>query len=92
MSLLHKLLEKVNAAPVGSAELDKDIIVAFPITSRGITKSIDAIVHLIETELPGWWWVCGSAGTVAMSGPYAAMPSSLAATNSAISATAPRSQ
>jgi hypothetical protein len=59
MSLLHDLLDKVSSATVGSAELDKDIIAAFPTASNGITKSIDAIVRLIETELPGWWWVCG---------------------------------
>jgi hypothetical protein len=59
MSLLHDLLDKVSSATVGSVELDKDIIAAFPTASNGITKSIDAIVRLIETELPGWWWVCG---------------------------------
>ena len=59
MSLLHDLLDKVSSATVGSVEFDKDIIAAFPTASNGITKSIDAIVRLIETELPGWWWVCG---------------------------------
>ena len=59
MSLVHDLLDKVSSAAVGSVELDKDIIAAFPTASNGITKSIDAIVRLIETELPGWWWVCG---------------------------------
>jgi hypothetical protein len=24
-----------------------------------VTRSIDAAVQLIETELPGWWWNCG---------------------------------
>ena len=24
-----------------------------------MTRSIDAAVELIETELPGWWWTCG---------------------------------
>jgi hypothetical protein len=59
MSLLHDLLDKVSSAAVGSAELDKDIIAAFPTASNGITKSIDAAVQLIKAELPGWWWVCG---------------------------------
>jgi hypothetical protein len=59
MSLLRDLLEKVNSASVGSAELDKDVVAAFPTASSEITKSIDSVVHLIETELPGWWWACG---------------------------------
>jgi hypothetical protein len=59
MSILHNLLQKVNSTPVDSAELGKDIIAAFPTAFDGITKSIDAIVRLIETELPGWWWQCG---------------------------------
>jgi hypothetical protein len=25
-----------------------------------ITESLDAIVAMIERELPGWWWSCGS--------------------------------
>jgi hypothetical protein len=53
MSILHNLLQKVNSTPVDSAELDKDIIAAFPTAFDGITKSIDAIVRLIETELAG---------------------------------------
>jgi hypothetical protein len=24
-----------------------------------VTRSYDAAVQLIETELPGWWWNCG---------------------------------
>jgi hypothetical protein len=45
MSILHNLLQKVNSTPVDSAELDKDIIAAFPTAFDGITKSIDAIVR-----------------------------------------------
>ena len=59
ISLLRSLLEKVKSASIGSAELDKEIIAAFPTASDGITKSIDSMVRLIETELPGWWWLCG---------------------------------
>ena len=45
MSILHNLLQKVNSTPVDSAELEKDIIAAFPTAFDGITKSIDAIVR-----------------------------------------------
>jgi len=71
MSILHNLLQKVNSTPVDSAELDKDIIAAFPTAFDGITKSIDAIVRLIETELPGWWWQCGCASLSSDAAPAA---------------------
>ena len=51
MSILHNLLQKVNSTPVDSAELDKDIIAAFPTAFDGITKSIDAIVRHAPAHL-----------------------------------------
>ena len=56
---LEKLLEKVETAPDGSPDLDNEFTKAFPSAQHNITNSIDAVIRLIETELPGWWWTCG---------------------------------
>ena len=56
---LEKLLRKVEAASKGSPELDREFASAFPSAPPNVTRSIDAVVGLIETELPGWWWTCG---------------------------------
>ena len=56
---LHKLLKKLEAASKGSPELDLEFTVAFPSAPPNVTRSIDAVVQLIEMELPGWWWTCG---------------------------------
>ena len=56
---LRKLLQKVATAPVGSPELDSEFLNTFRSAPANVTRSIDAAVRLIETELPGWWWNCG---------------------------------
>ena len=56
---LRKLLQKVETARVGSPELDNEFVSAFHSGPANVTRSIDAAVRLIETELPGWWWNCG---------------------------------
>ena len=56
---LRKLLQKVEAAPSGSPELDSEFESTFRLAPPCVTRSIDAAAWLIETELPGWWWNCG---------------------------------
>jgi hypothetical protein len=56
---LRKLLQKVETACVGSPELDSEFVGTFHSAPPNVTRSIDAAVRLIETELPGWWWNCG---------------------------------
>ena len=56
---LRKLLQKVETARIGSAELDDDFASTFRSAPPNVTRSIDAAARLIETELPGWWWNCG---------------------------------
>ena len=56
---LRKLLQKVETARIGSAELDNDFASTFRSAPPNVTRSIDAAIRLIETELPGWWWNCG---------------------------------
>ena len=56
---MRKLLQKVEAAPSGSPELDSEFESTFSSTPPYVTRSIDAAGWLIETELPGWWWDCG---------------------------------
>ena len=56
---LRKLLQKVEIASVGSSELDDEFVSTFHAAPPNVTRSIDAAVQLIETELPGWWWNCG---------------------------------
>jgi hypothetical protein len=56
---LRKLLQKVEIASVGSSELDDEFVSTFHAAPPNATRSIDAAVQLIETELPGWWWNCG---------------------------------
>jgi hypothetical protein len=56
---LRRLLQKVEAAPRGSSELDSDFESTFRSVPPGVTRSIDAAVWLIETALPGWCWNCG---------------------------------
>ena len=56
---LEKLLQKVETAPNGSLKLDNEFATAFPSAPRNVTRSVDAVIRLIEAELPGWWWTCG---------------------------------
>ena len=56
---LRKLLHQVETAPSGSPELDSEFESTFHSVPSHVTRSIDAAVRLIETELPGWWWNCG---------------------------------
>ena len=56
---LRKLLQKVEMASVGSSELDDEFVSTFHAAPPNVTRSIDAAVQLIATELPGWWWNCG---------------------------------
>ena len=56
---LRKLLQKVETASAGSPELDADFLGTFPSAPPNVSRSIDAVVQLIESELPGWWWNCG---------------------------------
>jgi hypothetical protein len=56
---LRELLKKVETAPAGSPELDRDFVKVFRSAPPNVTCSIDAAVRLIETELSGWWWNCG---------------------------------
>jgi hypothetical protein len=56
---LESLLEKVELAAVGSPELDNEFARVFSSAPNNVTTSIDAVVRLIEVELPGWWWTCG---------------------------------
>ena len=53
---LRKLLQKVETAPVGSPELDSEFVCTFRSAPSNVTRSIDAAVQLIETDLRGWWW------------------------------------
>jgi hypothetical protein len=55
---LRSLLQKVETARVGSSELDKEFVSTFRSAPPNVTRSIDAVIRLIETEL-GWWWNCG---------------------------------
>jgi hypothetical protein len=56
---LRELLQKVEIASSGTAELDSAFAAVFRSAPRKVTRSIDAAVQLIERELPGWWWTCG---------------------------------
>ncbi len=56
---LETLLGKIEAAPIGTPELDSEFASMFPSAPLDVTRSIDAVVRLIEGELPGWWWTCG---------------------------------
>ena len=56
---LGKLLRKVEATPHGTPELDAEFAKVFPSAPANVTRSIDAVVQLVESELPGWWWTCG---------------------------------
>jgi hypothetical protein len=56
---LRSLLQKVETARVGSPELDKEFVSTFRSAPPNVTRSIDAVIRLIESELPGWWWNCG---------------------------------
>jgi hypothetical protein len=56
---LERLLDKVEVAAEGSLELDREFAQVFPKTPFNVSTSIDAVVRLIESELPGWWWTCG---------------------------------
>jgi len=56
---LQRLLAKVEASRSGSRKLDEDIATLFPSAPSEVSQSIDAVVKLIATELPNWWWSCG---------------------------------
>jgi hypothetical protein len=56
---LKELLIKIESASIGSPELDREFARVFPSAPENVTRSIDAVARLIETELPGWWWTCG---------------------------------
>ena len=56
---LTKLLRKVQFAVEVSAELDREFAKLFPSAPASVSRSIDALVGLIEIELPGWWWTFG---------------------------------
>jgi hypothetical protein len=56
---LRKLLQKVEAVPSGSPELDSEFESTFRLAPPCVTRSIDAAAWLIESEFPGWWWECG---------------------------------
>lgn len=56
---LEELLRKVEAAPQGTPELDSEFASVFTSVPLNVTRSIDAVAQLIESELPGWWWTCG---------------------------------
>ena len=56
---LQTLLQKLEDTREGSPELDAEVKKVFPSASDNVTRSIDAVARLIETELPGWWWTCG---------------------------------
>jgi hypothetical protein len=56
---LTKLLRKVELTAEGSAKLDREFAKLFPSAPARVSRSIDALVRLIETELPGWWWTFG---------------------------------
>ena len=55
---MDSLLRKLEAAREGSLELDAEFKTVFPSAPSNVTRSIDAVVQLIEAELPGWWWTC----------------------------------
>jgi len=57
---LRRLLQKVESARVGSPELDNEFVSTFRSAPPNVTRSIDAAIRLIQAELPGWWWNCGS--------------------------------
>jgi hypothetical protein len=59
LDTLSTLLQKLEDTREGSPELDVEIKKVFPSTPDNVTRSIDAVARLIETELPGWWWWCG---------------------------------
>jgi hypothetical protein len=56
---LRRLLQRVETASAGSPELDSEFVSTFRSAPPNVTRSIDAAVRLIETELPGWSWNCG---------------------------------
>jgi hypothetical protein len=56
---LQELLRKVEAVDEGTPELDQDFATVFASAPPDVTRSIDSVVRLIESELPGWWWTCG---------------------------------
>ena len=59
IAALTKLLRKVELSSEGSPELDREFAIIFPSAPVNVTCSIDVLVRLIETELPGWWWTFG---------------------------------
>jgi hypothetical protein len=59
VAVLQKLLRKVKRVSEGSPELDSEFAKIFPSAPANVSRSIDALVQLIEAELPGWWWTFG---------------------------------
>ena len=66
---LKALLRNVETAAEGSPDVDREFARIFPTVPRNVSRSIDALVRLIETELPGWWWTFGTA-RLAMMRPF----------------------
>src|SRR5262245_63084743 len=58
IAALKNLLRKVMMASAGSPKLDREFAKIFPSAPPNVSRSIDALVRLIETE-PGWWWTFG---------------------------------
>lgn len=56
---LEELLQKVENVDEGTLRLDQDFATVFGSAQPNITRSIDAVAQLIQSELPGWWWTCG---------------------------------
>jgi hypothetical protein len=56
---LDVLLQAIEDATNGSPELDTMFARTFPSAPPNVTRSIDAVAQLMQTELPGWWWTCG---------------------------------
>jgi hypothetical protein len=50
--------KKVETGPAGSPELDSEFVSTFRSAPSNVTRSIDAAVQLIETDLRAWWWNC----------------------------------
>lgn len=66
------LVERLEAAEVGSRELDAAVCMEtthpygfdhdYEINAFPVTTSLDAALSLAERVLPGWWWTAGKCG------------------------------
>jgi hypothetical protein len=72
----EELVQKVEFAPAGSPELDRDFVNAFRSAPPNVTRSIDAAVQLIGAELSGWWWNCGYCALIIRNGASLYVPGS----------------